>query len=147
VNRWRIAFASYRRALIIVGAALAETLATVRPRLPAGLPLWIHGPGAADMAPLAPELARQPTGPPALSDFVPPSHSMARRCISIPPGTTGLPKAAAVSHYRVMQWSQWFAGMLDTQPDGPDVRLPAAVPQRGRRGGGRSDPGRRRQPS
>jgi fatty-acyl-CoA synthase len=30
-------------------------------------------------------------------------------------GTTGLPKAAKVSHYRLMQWSHWFAGMLDTQ--------------------------------
>jgi fatty-acyl-CoA synthase len=30
-------------------------------------------------------------------------------------GTTGLPKAAKVSHYRIMQWSHWFAGMLDTQ--------------------------------
>jgi fatty-acyl-CoA synthase len=31
-------------------------------------------------------------------------------------GTTGLPKAAHVSHARVMQWSHWFAGMMDTQP-------------------------------
>ena len=30
-------------------------------------------------------------------------------------GTTGLPKAANVSHYRVMQWSHWFAGLLDTR--------------------------------
>jgi fatty-acyl-CoA synthase len=31
-------------------------------------------------------------------------------------GTTGLPKAANVSHNRVMQWSHWFAGMLGTDP-------------------------------
>jgi fatty-acyl-CoA synthase len=31
-------------------------------------------------------------------------------------GTTGLPKAAKVSHYRLMQWSHWFAGMMDTRP-------------------------------
>jgi fatty-acyl-CoA synthase len=30
-------------------------------------------------------------------------------------GTTGLPKAARVSHARVMQWSHWFAGMLGSQ--------------------------------
>ena len=30
-------------------------------------------------------------------------------------GTTGLPKAARVSHARVMQWSHWFAGMLGVQ--------------------------------
>jgi fatty-acyl-CoA synthase len=32
-------------------------------------------------------------------------------------GTTGLPKAAKVSHYRVMRWSHWFAGLMDTQSD------------------------------
>ena len=33
-------------------------------------------------------------------------------------GTTGLPKAAKVSHARMMQWSHWFAGMMEvTQAD------------------------------
>jgi fatty-acyl-CoA synthase len=31
-------------------------------------------------------------------------------------GTTGLPKAANVSHARVMQWSHWFAGMMEVLP-------------------------------
>ncbi|HYM18384.1 MAG TPA: long-chain-acyl-CoA synthetase [Micropepsaceae bacterium] len=31
-------------------------------------------------------------------------------------GTTGLPKAANVSHRRLMMWSSWFAGMLETSP-------------------------------
>jgi fatty-acyl-CoA synthase len=31
-------------------------------------------------------------------------------------GTTGLPKAANISHGRVMQWSHWFAGMMDVAP-------------------------------
>jgi fatty-acyl-CoA synthase len=30
-------------------------------------------------------------------------------------GTTGLPKAAMISHARLMQWSHWFAGMMDTR--------------------------------
>jgi fatty-acyl-CoA synthase len=30
-------------------------------------------------------------------------------------GTTGLPKAANVSHARVMQWSHWFGGMMEVQ--------------------------------
>jgi fatty-acyl-CoA synthase len=29
-------------------------------------------------------------------------------------GTTGLPKAANISHARLMQWSHWFAGMMET---------------------------------
>ncbi len=33
-------------------------------------------------------------------------------------GTTGLPKAAFVSHHRVMMWTHWFAGMMGaTQQD------------------------------
>jgi fatty-acyl-CoA synthase len=31
-------------------------------------------------------------------------------------GTTGRPKAANVSHFRVMQWSCWFAGLMDVGP-------------------------------
>ena len=32
-------------------------------------------------------------------------------------GTTGAPKAARVSHYRIVMWSEWFAGILDVQDD------------------------------
>lgn len=32
-------------------------------------------------------------------------------------GTTGLPKAALVSHRRVMVWTHWFAGLVDPKPD------------------------------
>jgi fatty-acyl-CoA synthase len=31
-------------------------------------------------------------------------------------GTTGLPKAANVTHRRIVEWSFWFAGMMDAQP-------------------------------
>jgi fatty-acyl-CoA synthase len=40
-------------------------------------------------------------------------------------GTTGLPKAANISHGRLMRWSHWFAGMLDT---GPSDRLYNCLP-------------------
>jgi fatty-acyl-CoA synthase len=32
-------------------------------------------------------------------------------------GTTGLPKAAHVSHRRMLTWSFWFAGLIDATPD------------------------------
>jgi fatty-acyl-CoA synthase len=32
-------------------------------------------------------------------------------------GTTGLPKAANASHQRLLQWSFWFAGLINTSPD------------------------------
>ena len=31
-------------------------------------------------------------------------------------GTTGLPKAARISHARLTRWSHWFAGMMDATP-------------------------------
>ena len=40
-------------------------------------------------------------------------------------GTTGLPKAANVSHRRLMQWSLWFAGLMNT---GPDDRMYDCLP-------------------
>jgi len=32
-------------------------------------------------------------------------------------GSSGLPKAVNISHYRIMQWTHWFAGLMDTRPD------------------------------
>ena len=40
-------------------------------------------------------------------------------------GTTGLPKAAYVSHFRIMMWSEWFAGIMDA---GPRDRLYDCLP-------------------
>jgi fatty-acyl-CoA synthase len=40
-------------------------------------------------------------------------------------GTTGLPKAAFVSHHRVMIWTHWFAGMMNA---GPEDRLYNCLP-------------------
>ena len=32
-------------------------------------------------------------------------------------GTTGLPKAAKVSHRRILSWGSWFAGLMDAKPE------------------------------
>ena len=32
-------------------------------------------------------------------------------------GTTGLPKAARISHRRILNWGGWFAGLTDAMPD------------------------------
>ena len=32
-------------------------------------------------------------------------------------GTTGMPKAAKLSHYRIMEWGYWFSGMLNVTPE------------------------------
>lgn len=32
-------------------------------------------------------------------------------------GTTGLPKAASISHRRILNWGGWFAGLMDASPE------------------------------
>src|SRR5277367_6295227 len=52
--------------------------------------------------------------------------SIADRALTIyTSGTTGLPKAANVSHHRLLQWSLWFAGLMNA---GPDDRMYDCLP-------------------
>lgn len=100
---------------VIVGGDLAPRLTAVRGRLGASVSCWVYGQGAQDLRPLAAELARFPGGELSDAECAPPAIDGIALYIYTS-GTTGLPKAAKVSHYRVMQWSHWFAGLLDTGP-------------------------------
>ena len=108
------------------GAALRHCLAVARPRLvvldpsfadlaeaaPDGAPAFVLGEGSE----LETRLAGLPDGP--LSDIERRGTRLSDPALMIyTSGTTGLPKAARVSHHRVMSWSGWFAGMLDATPD------------------------------
>ena len=68
------------------------------------------------MAPLGEALERLPGEPIAAADCALPTLDATALYIYTS-GTTGLPKAANVTHYRLMRWSQWFAGLLDTRPE------------------------------
>jgi fatty-acyl-CoA synthase len=101
---------------MIVAAELIEGFAGARPHLAARPALWAHGADLADFARIDRDLARHSDGPLDASE---------RRAVTIDDkalyiytsGTTGLPKAANVSHARVMTWSHWFAGLMGTRPD------------------------------
>jgi len=101
--------------LVIAGAELAATVAAARTRLAADVPCWVYGPSPQDFAPIGRDIERLPGEPVAASECRPPSIDATALYIYTS-GTTGLPKAARVSHYRLMQWSHWFAGMMDTGP-------------------------------
>lgn len=62
------------------------------------------------------ELAAQSIAPLELADNVRPTLSDHALYIYTS-GTTGLPKAAIVSHRRVMNWALWFCGLVDVTPD------------------------------
>jgi fatty-acyl-CoA synthase len=100
---------------IIVGAECADAVRAVLPRLPRGVICWSHGPTNHDFQRL--DLAIENLSPEriVLSGRRPPT--LGDRALYIyTSGTTGLPKAAVVSHHRVMRWSYWFAGLMDTKP-------------------------------
>ena len=95
---------------LIVAAELADALETALPHLDSPSQVWIHGKNQGidkiiesfSTTPLAAEETREVT----IDD---------RALCIYTSGTTGMPKAANVSHARVMQWGLWFAGMMGIQ--------------------------------
>jgi fatty-acyl-CoA synthase len=84
--------------------------------------IWSHG----GRAPLRIDLEVERFSPAPLTPAERRAVTTADRALTIyTSGTTGLPKAANVSHYRLMQWSFWFAGLMDT---GPDDRMYNCLP-------------------
>ncbi len=100
---------------VIAGAAIADALAAIAPLLPAGVTCWSYGPGEAQKFPRLDEaLARFPGDRLPRGERAPKIDDPALHIYTS--GTTGLAKAANVSHERIMQWSHWFAGMMDAGP-------------------------------
>jgi fatty-acyl-CoA synthase len=101
--------------LVIAGASLAGPVHEVRAQLAPSLELWVNGPDSAG-APRLDEAVAFLSGAP-LNAAEAPAPTLADRALCIyTSGTTGLPKAANISHFRVLQWSHWFAGLMDVQP-------------------------------
>jgi fatty-acyl-CoA synthase len=104
---------------LIVAAEFAEQLALTRPHLSTEPAIWIHG----EIQDNKHELGRrvdvdieQKSGETLSRDERRPPNVEDRALYIYTSGTTGLPKAANVSHARIMQWGHWFAGMMGTQP-------------------------------
>jgi fatty-acyl-CoA synthase len=109
---------------LIVAAELEGSLAEALPALPPDLRCWVHGAGAYGFSRIDRAVEALDGCPLGEGEFRPPS--LADRALFIyTSGTTGLPKAANVSHARVMQWSHWFAGLIDI---GPDDRMYNCLP-------------------
>lgn len=102
-----------RPRVVIASADLAATLQAVHDQLGAGVALRTLGDSPSPIAALGPELASLPGGALDAGEAHAPSLDDTALYIYTS-GTTGLPKAATVSHHRVMQWSLWFSGLLDT---------------------------------
>ena len=100
---------------IIVGADLLDTFATVLPRIDPGISCWTYGEANHRLPRIDLEIATSGGERLHSSEYHAPSI-WDRALYIYTSGTTGLPKAATVSHFRVMQWTHWFAGLIDTCP-------------------------------
>src|ERR1700730_11774600 len=101
---------------VILAGELADIFETARPHLDrAPKKIWACGGeqgearldavlGALDGSPLSPAERREIT----ISD---------RALLISTSGTTGLPKAASISHRRIQNWGHWFAGLTNASPE------------------------------
>jgi fatty-acyl-CoA synthase len=100
---------------VITAAELIGALESSRPRL-AGQPrIWVHGADHAALPRIDRAVERQ-SGARLGESELRPVRIEDRALLIYTSGTTGLPKAANISHHRLLMWSFWFAGMLDTKP-------------------------------
>jgi fatty-acyl-CoA synthase len=100
---------------LIAGAELCERLLAEPAPIAASVPCWVLGEGPQPLARLHTALDECSCDPLTEAERAVPA--LADRALYIyTSGTTGLPKAAVVTHHRLMQWSHWFAGLMDITP-------------------------------
>jgi fatty-acyl-CoA synthase len=99
---------------IIVARELATPFAAARPLLKSQPKIWSHG-DAGDFPRLDNLIEGLPGGPLARSERA--SLTIEDPALYVyTSGTTGMPKAANINHYRVMLATGAFAGVMDTRP-------------------------------
>jgi fatty-acyl-CoA synthase len=100
---------------VIVTAELSAQMRSAAASLPASPKVWAHG-ADGERSDRIDRAVEQFLGAP-LSDTERRQTAITDPALLIyTSGTTGLPKAAYVSHRRLLQWSLWFAGLMNTGP-------------------------------
>jgi fatty-acyl-CoA synthase len=101
--------------IVIVAGTLATRMADAAKHFAEPPAIWVHGDGLPDLPHI--DIAGQDETALLETTETRLPERRDRALLLFTSGTTGLPKAANVTHARVLEWSYWFAGMMDTQPD------------------------------
>jgi fatty-acyl-CoA synthase len=101
---------------LIVSADLSSAVQTAAVHVTGAPKVWSIGQGHAHWPALDVALQAQSGDPLDSAERVPVTIDDTALYIYTS-GTTGLPKAAKVSHGRIMQWSHWFAGLTAATAD------------------------------
>ena len=99
---------------VIVDADLIDPLIEALPHIKGSVRIWVHGAGRDDFHRIDHGIGKY-SGEKLCGRERRLVTTEDRALYIYTSGTTGVPKAANVSHGRVMQWSHWFAGMMDTR--------------------------------
>ena len=99
----------------IVAAEFGAELRTAAAQMENPLQIWIHGDDGNQYERIDRAVERF-SGEPLTPAERRATAITDRALLIYTSGTTGLPKAANVSHRRLLQWSFWFAGLMNTGP-------------------------------
>jgi fatty-acyl-CoA synthase len=100
---------------VILADELGGVFETALPYLNRAPKIWIHG-NHGNEASIDAALERTDGGPLSAAERRPVSIGD-RALLIYTSGTTGLPKAASISHRRILNWGGWFAGLTEASPD------------------------------
>jgi fatty-acyl-CoA synthase len=100
---------------VILADDLVAVFETAAPHLKRAPKIWIHG-GNSNEAGIDAALEKMDVSPLSLVERR--GVIISDRALLIyTSGTTGLPKAASVSHRRILNWGGWFAGLTGASPE------------------------------
>ncbi len=110
---------------IIAAAEYSAEVGAALPQCAESPKIWVHGGGSGDEFDRVDRAVERFAGHPLTGADCRDVTIADQALLIYTSGTTGLPKAVNVSHRRILEWSLWFAGLMNT---GPDDRMYDCLP-------------------